>query len=371
MRKTSLCLLTVTVAFVVWWAGCSPVGTTADGPLNPVKLPDRGSWIVNLVNGEDGHCVDLLAGQTIYAGMVCFVVDGNNVLTVTYTTEGGWELTEAHFWAGCSSTGYPMTRQGNPIPGQFPYNSGDITGATTYTFLVDLNDPAFASCLGTIDCDNGNVFFAMSHAALRKDNGDGTYETQTGWGTGSRVVQRGNWATQSTLTLFDNSCNGGEPQCFASDTAFAYGDGVATCFLDIDEDGDGNGDFDRWGWSNGSLGAGTYTFDIYAGAGQCDLSKGTLVGTLSVSYDGSTATVTYTMASGFTMDDTHLYVGADILPSHCSGPNCGYTVAPGQFPMIHEGLNGASVDSYEIDGLSGPIYVVAHATVMVPVTCTQ
>ena len=134
------------------------------------------------------------------------------------------------------------------------------------------------------------------------------------------------------------------------ETAYGFGD---TCFLDLG--------FSRWGWTIGTLEAqtDTFTFDIYAGAAQCDTSKGTLVGNLTVTYDGSTAVVTYTMNSGYTMSETQLYVGNDNLPSDNGSP----TVAPGQYGNIHDDLDEVSTDSYTISGLSGPIYVVAHATV--------
>jgi hypothetical protein len=136
------------------------------------------------------------------------------------------------------------------------------------------------------------------------------------------------------------------------ETAFAYhGDYDGECFSYYG--------FSRWGWSIGPLSAGDYTFDIYAGAGQCDMSKGTLVGKLYVYYHGSTAWVTYTMTSDFTMDETHLYVGSEILPRD---KNDEYTVAPGQYPFIHDPID-LKVDYYEITGLSGDIYVVAHAVV--------
>ena len=53
--------------------------------------------------------------------------------------------------------------------------------------------------------------------------------------------------------------------------------------------------FNRWGWSVELPGEGTYTFDIWGGAGQCDLSKGTLVGTAEVNYSAGTVNVVYTL----------------------------------------------------------------------------
>jgi len=135
------------------------------------------------------------------------------------------------------------------------------------------------------------------------------------------------------------------------------------CFLDIAELGSNN-----WGWSNGPLGTGEYTFDLYAGAGQCDISNGILVGTLSVNYDGAAATVTYNITEpGCGMDETHLYVGSEILPRNGES----FTTAPGLYPgdgLPHDDLGGATTDTYTITGLSDDIYVVAHAVVCCGVT---
>jgi hypothetical protein len=43
--------------------------------------------------------------------------------------------------------------------------------------------------------------------------------------------------------------------------------------------------------------------------------------------------------------------------------NGAYTVAPGQYSTIHGDLDDVTSNSYTITGLSGEIYVVAHATV--------
>jgi len=183
-----------------------------------------------------------------------------------------------------------------------------------------------------------------------------TVEEETAWGDGPGFPGN-NWATYFNYTI---ECEGPTPG-EGCETAFAYGGSNATCFLDLDAS---IGTFHRWGWTNGPLSAiaTPYTFDIYAGAGQCDLGKGELVGTLTVVYDGTTATVTFLMASGFTMDETHLYVGSEILPRDVNGD---FTVAPGQYPDQHD-LTNATTDSYTITSLSGDIYVIAHAVVCSP-----
>lgn len=139
------------------------------------------------------------------------------------------------------------------------------------------------------------------------------------------------------------------------ETAYAYGGCCyAHCFLN---DYLGHS-FTKWGWTNGPLRTGYYTFDIYAGAAQCNLYKGKKVGWLTVNYSGSEALVTYNMFYGYKMDDTHLYVGNEPWPRD----NGDYTVAPGQYPYSHD-LNNASTDSYRVTGLSGNIYIIAHAVV--------
>ena len=152
--------------------------------------------------------------------------------------------------------------------------------------------------------------------------------------------------TQNRTFTFDININieCGPREC---ETAYAYYPGNAQCFLDLG--------YTKWGWTNGPLSPGHYEFDIYAGAGQCDLSKGENIGTLTVDYDESTHTVTVNYditGSGYWMTETHLYVGNDPLP-----PNPG---KPGQYPYSHT-LDNETTDDYTITGLYGDIYIIAHA----------
>ncbi|MHC5004980.1 MAG: hypothetical protein ACYTJ0_17875, partial [Planctomycetota bacterium] len=107
---------------------------------------------------------------------------------------------------------------------------------------------------------------------------------------------------------------------------------------------------------------GIYEFPIYAGAGQCDLDKGTLVGHLHV--DSSSVVlveVTYVMDPGFAMDEVHIYIGDEILPRK----NGEFTVAPGQYQQIEESLVGDFTTAYawQVDWDLDGFYVVAHAVV--------
>jgi hypothetical protein len=318
-------------------AATAPAPTPAQPQIQVTKGP--------LVYGA--KCSRLLAGQTIEAGEVCAIVEGNQ-LNVTYTTKDGWTLTEAHLWADDTLSTMPVNNKGNPVPGQFPYKTGALPeGTTTATLSVPLS--VFGLDVSMTTCDPVTAYVA-AHAAVKKVNSDGTVQTETGWGEGPRIISKGNWGTFFTLPL---GCKSDDPPPpVGCETSFVYQAGKATCFI-----GSPWIDTSRWGWTNGPFDVGTHNFDVYAAAGQCDLTKGTKVGTASVVYgaDG-TATVSLAALAGFTFDESHLYVGTEPLPRK----NGEYTGAPGQYPLIHD-LTNASTDSFTVTGLTGPIYVVFHA----------
>jgi len=137
---------------------------------------------------------------------------------------------------------------------------------------------------------------------------------------------------KQTLIKFDLGPAGCE-------TAYAYEEEPdGTCFMDLG--------FSNWGWSIKLQTEGTYTFPVYAGAGQCDPEKGTLVGSVTANYSGGTVQFTYNFLSGFSTNETHFYAGYDSVPKDKKGKS---TVAPGQYTIG--------------TGLSGPIYIIAHAVV--------
>lgn len=316
----------------------------------------------------ESTCVPLFAGQTIDAGSVCVSIDNavdtsaqcgagaTGVMNVTYTTTGGWEIVEAHLAVGDELADIPANKKGNPKIGLFPYTSS--AGGTTQTFAVPLCevdlDGADASC------DPVKAYFA-AHAAVRKDEGDGTYQNETAWGDGERIIKKGSWAEYFNMKLeCKDEVEPSPPPVAQCETAFALaGNGDETCFIGADFDGDGADDgINRWGWTNGPLLPGTsMQWPVYAAAGQCNLGNGELVGHLSVSYDGAEAQVTFDRVGDFVLDEEHLYIGNEPLPRDGNGD---YTVAPGQYPLVVE-LDDAAQTTHTVTGLEGSIYVVYHA----------
>ncbi|GAB4183065.1 MAG: hypothetical protein Tsb002_05070 [Wenzhouxiangellaceae bacterium] len=282
---------------------------------------------------------------------------GEGIATVTYQTIDGWELTETHMWLGEDIADMPQARNGNPKVGNFPYHSGDITGATSYVFTVPLAEIGF-NCPASDD----TLYYIAAHAAMRKDDGAGGYQTETGWAEGERIVERGNWAMTFNFTL-SCDCAGGEDPV-SCETAFAFGQTQLNMIPDLL-----NGGFitTRWGWQLGAVQPGdSGEADIWAGAGNNNTGVAEHVGILSYEYFGGdglcSVNVTYdfsraqsSLVSWF-MEATHLYVGTEQIQ----------TAAPGQFGNQHESLNQAFFDAYNLQWDSGvfgcePIYLVAHA----------
>ena len=138
-------------------------------------------------------------------------------------------------------------------------------------------------------------------------------------------------------------------------TAYGRYNEESKCFQD-----DG---FKNWGWTNFFEPSETpYVLNLYAGAAQCDISKGAEVGTVTVTYWDNDVTVLYQLNAGYAMDEAHVYVGCDPYPMKNGSP----TVAPGQYTFNAGHLNKSYDLTVHFTGVSGGIYVIAHA-----VTCEE
>lgn len=139
-----------------------------------------------------------------------------------------------------------------------------------------------------------------------------------------------------------------EPCVYECETAYAKGN-ASTCFLPT---------FSRWGWTN-AITPGSYVFDLWAAAGQCDTGKGTWVGTVNVVYGlNGHVSVTYNVIPPFKIEETHTYVGTTMYPQVKRGRTTTSTVAPGSY-------------YYAGPFKGGQVYVIAHAVVCGPFTTTN
>ena len=111
---------------------------------------------------------------------------------------------------------------------------------------------------------------------------------------------------------------------------------------------------------------GTYSnIPLYAGAGQCDITKGEQSGNVEITYLDGKVTVEIELLSGFVMTETQLYIGNNDYPEKKQGQNTVETVAPGQYPYNSGTLNNVTTYTFSpSETFSGAIYVIVHA-----VTC--
>ena len=133
----------------------------------------------------------------------------------------------------------------------------------------------------------------------------------------------------------------------------------AKCFL-----ADG---FDRWGWTNKiSPSEEPYLLPLYAGAAQCDVTKGIEVGMVEITYFEGLLKVEYIMHEGFVMTEAHVYAGCDPYPVITRGKTTVPTVAPGQYTWNVSKLEHSNGITVNFPNVTGDIYVIVHA-----VTCAE
>ena len=207
--------------------------------------------------------------------------------------------------------------------------------------VVDISDLFGTELLGTLnaaDFEEGdlesfdyNKVFAFEDYYILDKCGDFTYSNTAEVRDDDELLD----SAEATLKV--------NVQCFVYDSAWALdmNDEVIEVYSFCD-----NG-FNNWGWSN-FMDTGSYKLDLYAGAGQCDISKGEHVGYVEINYNGG-FNYEYDIKPGFSLKEYHIYAGSNMFPKLRNGRN---TVAPGQYSILSP--------------LSDNIYVIAHGVVGIP-----
>jgi len=108
----------------------------------------------------------------------------------------------------------------------------------------------------------------------------------------------------------------------------------------------------RWGWQITVQSGQSGNTPLYAGAGQDATEKGTQIGNLIYSYNGTQLQVQYQLQPGWCLTETHVYASTQPISN----------LAPGSYGNQHV-LGGQSMDSYSIAVSGSPLYLVAHAGV--------
>jgi hypothetical protein len=340
--------------------GCGTAEVEEPGDFDHARL-------VEIV--DEVTCVPLLAGKNIPAGTVCSSIDNTvdtsqqcwagsqGVMNVTYQATGGWQLVQARMAVGTGLEDIPTNRRGKARLALYPYNSGNISGATTHTFAVPL-------CQLGLDASDDSCDGVLAHlsneAELRKakPGKPGKFEEKKGWGDGELLGRRWRQGKYYTMQLDCVSDDPPPPPVQVCETAYAHGP-AATCFLGADFDGNNQDDgFSNWGWTNGPIAPNTTTtWPVYAAVGGCDPSLGEHVGNLGVTYTGGSATITFERVGDILLDEEQIHVGSQPLPRDAGGS---YSINPSDYGFTID-HTAASNTIHTVHGLSGNIYVSYHA----------
>jgi hypothetical protein len=329
-----------------------------DGQMN-----EKSAAINQNVNGTSTcqpSVYKLFGGQTIEMGNLTVWNDADK-LYVRYSTTTDYKMEKLHLWVGLDPANVPQTSNGTPIPGQFTYKYEPATGFNEYTFTIPLGD----ICIGSTDYCNAKLYI-YAH---------GETATETIWSFGTEFAYTGDkvnpntsrWGWYSTYTVCCQSSDPADP-VYISETAFAKftktdGGYVFTTGKQSNPENYPtlNLSNNQWGWAGNLAIPGSYTADVWAGAAQNNTSKGVKVGTFTASITGSDLTVTYTLLSGYTMSEFHLY--ADTAPPT--------TLAPGQYgnivtfdPKVSTYTATFPIAHYTAEN---KFWIIAHSVVQIPV----
>ena len=300
----------------------------------------------------------LTAGQTLPVGTVSISNDNDNVYvnyTLTYDNNNDGQVDASfgtlHLWIGNSLLLIPSNNNGIPIPGQFCNAQGgacyDATGLTSYTFTV----PWSQISLSDINQLCGSNLYVATHAEVDVQTvAGGSVDSETAWG-GEYSGSGPRWWFYSDFSV----CCDTNPPVGICETAYAKGGYVWTTnrksnperlpSLQLTQN--------RWGWAIRVLASGTTTYPIYAGAGLNNINNAALIGTATVTWNGSIAVFDYDLVDGAYMEEVHVYAG-DTSPT---------TIAPGQYGYTYDtdGANSHTA-SFEVQDANGDgIWVVMHA----------
>lgn len=121
-----------------------------------------------------------------------FVRRSGQFLSITFTTDSGWTMSETNLAVATSLEGIPQTKSGNPKIGRFPYKADHPDGTETHTFVINLND--YYPNWGW----SGNTLYFAAHAVVsHPDEGEETAWADT-WG---QSFPGSSWALYFTITF--------------------------------------------------------------------------------------------------------------------------------------------------------------------------
>lgn len=294
------------------------------------------------------------------AGTVTFYNDETNLYVNVFATGGFFPVSQnIKMWVGTDLTLLPQNLYGIPSPGLFPYKV-TVTGTNEYTFTIPL---ANIAGYNTEVCGSQNIY-AVVHVDLYLTT------VETAFAGSIKVDGSRPWY----YAIYTPRCceTPPPPSEGSSETAFAKFDkmgGFGTGYVfttNSKSNPEGYASLgltqNRWGWAGNFTADGTYTFDVWAGAGLNNTANGTKVGTLTVVKAGTSVTVTYNM-TGFSLQEVHIYAG-DFMPATIAPGQYGHTESFGDSPADYPMTYTASFTIADTN--SDGVWIIAHAVAFGP-----
>jgi hypothetical protein len=304
--------------------GGDPEPQAADGRAQPLNLT------TTCVPQTYSH---IQSGGSAIVGTMT-VSNTSTSLDLSFAAPDGCTLTNVFVWVGSDPSNVPND-SGALRVAEFPHQI--VTSSPTASLSIPLSDIS-----KPVDpCTQPLVIFAKVI----------TSSCGFGWATGSTAYLGNPYVTYQLCGIPD--CGTVLQGC---ETAFAYGTHVFA------SDAKANPapslpslrlTRNRWGWAIRRTSTGTTTHNVYAGAGLNDISKGTLVGTVSINWSGTTAVVTYNLATGVVMTEAHLYAGS-------TPPT---TIAPGQYGNNASFTTPVSSHTFTVPLAGSVAWFIVHAVV--------
>lgn len=329
----------------VTYEGYEDSDWNVSGTITIENIGDNVKIIASITDLLAGDAIDVDCGDAVIPGHVLNPAliadgDGSNILTCTYSEDVDGQI------EGYNVVTVYVEDEEDPYGDTKPIVWGDPDSEiNAIVNVVDISDLFGTVDLGTLDAADfeegeSETFdydkdFAFADyvecGAFRYDN------TASVIGDDDVVLDSADASLKVNV------------QCFVYESAWALDMNDPLEVIDVFSFCD-NG-FNNWGWSN-FMGTGSYVLDLYAGAGQCEISKGTYVGYVEINYNGG-FNYEYHIEPGFELTEYHIYAGSTMFPQQARGRN-GFvnTTAPGQYSILSP--------------LSGDIYVIAHGVVGLP-----
>jgi hypothetical protein len=254
-------------------------------------------------------------------------------LNLNFTAAAGCAMTEIYVWVGNDLANVPTNVYDNADISAFPYKRVVASPGSSFELSLPLDSISLPS-----DPCQGPLYI------LTKVFADCGY----GWPTGTGTYQNFPYIAYQLCGLDCTVLNGCE-------TAFAKGGYVFASDVRANPEGLTSLALtrNRWGWAIRRGSIGTTVHNVYAGAGLNDISRATLVGTVSIAWNGTMASVTYSLATGVVMTEAHLYARTSV-PT---------TIAPGQYGHVASFPTPAASHTFTVPVSGSVAWFIVHAVV--------